>query len=236
MLLLSIAPAFADNTITSLSDDEQAYVDENLHILFDEGILKGYPDGDFDGENQVTRYEMGVALTRFYVNLLDEINDAGIDLMEFVDIRSPVDGPIDMGDIPENHWAYNEILRLEHMGVATGYPDWTYQGTNKVKRYEFSVFLLRVVVLVDFGLWEAVPGYDGGFRHAQNITPERLTDVPEEHWAQRDVHRLLLVGDISLASDGTLEGEMTFTRNEMALVLLKLRERFIEELEKISKI
>jgi len=225
----------ADETESALTQDEIQYVNDNLDILYDSGIFKGYPGGEFNGENSVTRFETGAVLTRFYGYLLDEMNARGIEVMDFIDIRSPLDNPMDMTDIPENHWAYEELLRLEHMGVAGGYPDLEYKGPRNIDRYQFSSMLLRVVVLVDFGLWEAEPGYNGGFTETHFAKPETIEGASEDYWARTDVRRLIDTGEVEIAADGTVAGGMPFTRNEMAFVILNLMDKFSSELDKLAE-
>ena len=211
--------------------EEVKFVTENLDRLYEAGILKGYPGGQFHGERQLTRYEMGAVITRFYGHCLDELNKRGVEVCDFVDIRIPVTGPMDMTGIPRNHWAYDEILRLEHMGVASGYPGGEYGGTKYVNRYEFAAALLRMVVMVDFAMWEALPKYRSGLRHSGRANVDNFTDVPADHWALKDIQRLCEAG-IDIDSGGSeFRGDETMTRYQMAAVLLRLLDRFEHEVE-----
>jgi hypothetical protein len=230
-----VAMVQADENNSPLTQDDLDYVNENLPTLYDAGILEGYPDGEFDGENIVTRFEAGVVLTRFYTYILDELNNHGVELMDFVDIRNPFDTPMDMDDIPESHWAYQEVRQLEHMGVASGYPGLEYMGSKEITRYEFAAMLLRVVVLVDFAIWEAVPGYDAGFQYTHYDKPETIENAPDEYWAQADVRRLIDAGDPELSPEGELLSEnTTFNRYEMVYTILGLLDNFQTELDGIE--
>jgi hypothetical protein len=142
-----------------------------------------------------------------------------------------------MTDIPENHWAYEEVQRLERMGVAGGYPDWRYMGSSEITRYEFVAMVLRVVVLVDFGLWEAAPGYDGGFQSTHLAKPELIGDAPEDYWARGDVRRILDAGNLltdSEDSDTASTEVVPFTRYELAFTLLNMLDKFNAELDKLE--
>lgn len=206
-------------------------VPEGIEKLYDAGVLRGYPDGSFRGDAVVTRYEMGAVITRFYGHLLDELNAAGVEIMDFVDIRTPITCPPDMPDIPQSHWAWDEIRRLERMGLVSGYPDGQFKGTAPVDRYQFAVFLIRMVVMIDFAMWEALPSYDSGLRRSSRYNPFSYSDVPEDHWAIRDIRRLTDAGFALDSGDHTFEGDRPFTRYEMARVLIALNDRFEKELE-----
>ncbi|MFH0912252.1 MAG: S-layer homology domain-containing protein [Patescibacteria group bacterium] len=230
-----VTPVQADENAPPLSQADLDYVSENIHILYETGILEGYPEGnEFEGENMVTRFEAGVILSRFYSFLLNEINEHGIEVMDFVDIRFPLDEPMDMNDIPKNHWAYEEIKKVEHMGVVVGNPEGQYLGSEQANRYEFAVMLLRMVVLMDFGLWEAIPGYDAGFRYSHLAKPELIGEAPEEYWAQVDVRRFLGAREPQLTPDDIAKGGGPFTRNELAFILLRLSDKFTAELGEID--
>ena len=41
-------------------------------------------------------------------------------------------------DIPENHWAYDEIAQLYGNGIVKGYPDGRFDGDRMMTRYEFA--------------------------------------------------------------------------------------------------
>ena len=46
-------------------------------------------------------------------------------------------------DIPQNHWAYNEIAQLYGNGIVQGYPDGTFGGDRMMTRYEFALMVYR---------------------------------------------------------------------------------------------
>ncbi len=48
-------------------------------------------------------------------------------------------------DVPENHWAYEYVNDLIHMGIIEGYPDGVFRGERSMTRYEFSAMLWRAL-------------------------------------------------------------------------------------------
>ena len=42
-------------------------------------------------------------------------------------------------DVPDNHWAYEALLRLKSNGLLVGYPDGLFRGARPASRYEMAV-------------------------------------------------------------------------------------------------
>jgi hypothetical protein len=49
-------------------------------------------------------------------------------------------------DVPENHWAYQDVAVLAGNGIIKGYPDGTFDGTRPMTRYEFASMLYRAML------------------------------------------------------------------------------------------
>ena len=75
-------------------------------------------------------------------------------------------------DIPESYWAFNEIMSLEHAGIAFGYPDGLFHPNQVIKRDQVAVFLARAVAGGDAAVPDGPP------------TPS-FSDVPADYWAYR---------------------------------------------------
>ncbi len=52
-------------------------------------------------------------------------------------------------DVPEGHWAAVAVERLLALGIVTGYPDQTFQGTRSATRYELAVIAARLIDYLD---------------------------------------------------------------------------------------
>lgn len=48
-------------------------------------------------------------------------------------------------DVPQDHWAYSALEKLQATGIITGYADGTFQGKNTLTRYEIAVIVSRIL-------------------------------------------------------------------------------------------
>lgn len=67
--------------------DHWAY--DAVEYLADEGLVLGYPDGSFRGDQQLTRYEFAMVISRLYdmfLDLIDEGQGPGIDVEAILDM------------------------------------------------------------------------------------------------------------------------------------------------------
>jgi len=86
-------------------------------------------------------------------------------------------------DVPENHWAYNEIETLAKEGVVVGYPDGNFKADSYVDRAEFSTMVIKALAQ----------------EHSPIKAEIKFEDVPYSHWAydmiQRAVYFELIDGN-----------------------------------------
>ncbi|WP_050616546.1 S8 family peptidase [Bacillus testis] len=92
------------------------------------GILSGFPDGTFRGQQYVTRAEMSIMLARAF-SLQDEAIGTA---PRFKDVNEKVTG-------------YEQIRQLAAAGIAQGYSDGTFKPYNKIDRAAYAVFLSRAL-------------------------------------------------------------------------------------------
>lgn len=59
----------------------------------------------------------------------------------------PVYGQEDemFSDVPQDHWAYEDIKYLAEKGIVTGLPGGTYEGDKAMTRYEVATMVARAV-------------------------------------------------------------------------------------------
>jgi uncharacterized repeat protein (TIGR01451 family) len=88
------------------------------------GFIKGYPDGTFRPQNQITRAEVAAMLSR----ILGTGSSTGANF----------------SDLPTNHWAYGYISAVVNAGLFNGYPDGTFRPDQSITRAELS----KVMVLM----------------------------------------------------------------------------------------
>ena len=88
------------------------------------GILKGYEDGSFRPQGEITRAEFAAIATRF-------------------DKLSPV--PIAFTDVAKDYWAHDAIAAAYGKGWIAGYEDNTFRPAQNIKRSEVATLTNRVL-------------------------------------------------------------------------------------------
>ena len=112
-----------DYTLT-LSDLKDEYKDV-IELFIGAGIINGYEDGTFKGEEGLTRAEF-IKIMSIILNL-EEVGEVGI----FSDTNG--------------HWALKYISSFEKLGYVKGYEDGTFRPDNKMTRAEFVTLVNRIV-------------------------------------------------------------------------------------------
>ena len=51
-------------------------------------------------------------------------------------------------DVPVGHWAYDDVQLLADLGVITGYPEGTFDGSKTLSRYEFATAVAKALPLL----------------------------------------------------------------------------------------
>jgi len=112
-----ILPTANAEEISTYSD----YVVEGQSTYADSfGLMKGYDDGTFKPDNNMTRAEFTSALMRAAV-----IANPDAQLAE-----------INFSDIDKSYWAYDDIAYAKNIGWLNGYADGTFKGDNNITRAE----------------------------------------------------------------------------------------------------
>jgi hypothetical protein len=83
--------------------------------------------------------------------------------------------------------------------------------------------ILFLLVLAILALGIALPAFAGPF-----------TDVPTDHWAYDAIDKLQAEGFVEGYPDGTFRGNRSFTRYEMAMVVARIWDRLVAELEALD--
>ena len=98
---------------------------EAVGYLVTRGVLLGYPDGEFKGDNNITRAEFVTIASKFDETSL--LND------------------ISFPDVDDSHWAYDYIKSAYNNHWITGYPDGTFGPENMITRAEAVVIINRML-------------------------------------------------------------------------------------------
>lgn len=108
-------------------------------------------------------------------------------------------------DISSDFWASNQINKLAAQGILAGYPDRSYKPLVPVLRSEFASMIVAGLDMED------APMY-----------PEnKFTDVPENHWAYKDIYRAYNQGYMKGYPDDSFRPSETITRAEAFTTIAK---------------
>ena len=184
-----------------------------LNVQSHTAYLKGYPDGSFLPENNITRAEAATILAKLSGADITYVNDK-----------------ISFPDVNETHWALWAIKYSTDKGYFVGYTDGTFKPDQRITRAEFATIVYKFLGIDDKninnykfedvkGHWAQVyieklselkyiSGYpDGTFQPQSSIkrcesvallnralkrgplygSAQIFPDVPETHWAFKDI-------------------------------------------------
>ncbi|KRF09649.1 hypothetical protein ASG89_15645 [Paenibacillus sp. Soil766] len=108
-------------------------------------------------------------------------------------------------DVPEGHWAKPAISELSAKHVVQGVTDMTFEPARAVTRAEFAALLARTMML-----------------KATQRSP--FADVSEHAWYAEAVTALAEAGIVNGAESNNFAPDLTITREQMAVMLLRAAE------------
>ncbi len=115
---------FSQAKFPDVPSDYWAY--DQIVKLVELGILKGYPDGTFKPENNVTRAEFATMVV----------------LAKKLTLVSPATPSFK--DVPTTHWAYKYVETAVRAGYLKGYPDGTFGPSRTITREEIAAVMVNV--------------------------------------------------------------------------------------------
>lgn len=96
------------------------------------GVIKGYPTGGFEPDEQITRAEFAAMINRAFVDMASrEVNLNEEDFAAYRDIN--------------NRWSTNDLKRLVAVGVLNGYEDGSIRPEKTISRQEMALIITRVL-------------------------------------------------------------------------------------------
>ncbi len=125
IIVFSTSNVFAAN----ISDVDDTIYQDAVHYLIDNGIMSGYPDGEFKPNNDITRAEMAATIVRAI----------GIN---FVDIEEKSN----FNDMA-GHWADKYVSVAFKKNIVTGYTDGTFRPDSKVTFPEAITLVVKMAGL-----------------------------------------------------------------------------------------
>ncbi|MFI8687538.1 S-layer homology domain-containing protein [Rossellomorea sp. NPDC077527] len=112
---------------TTFSDVSTSHwANEYITAATEKGLFVGYGSGKFNPDSPITRGEIAALFNRAF-NLTSQETTGHFN------------------DLPDSHWAYDDVQTLTASSIATGYSNNTFQPNKETKRSEFSVFLYRAL-------------------------------------------------------------------------------------------
>ena len=115
-------------------------------------------------------------------------------------------------DLPENHWAYDDVTELAANGIIASYEDGTFLGNRNATRYEVAVMVANLYIKKT----------NEAFYRVENP----FSDVPKNHWAADAITTLVAYGVEKGEdyNDGTFRGNREITHGELRNLLNNLFE------------
>ncbi|EHS58008.1 S-layer domain protein [Paenibacillus sp. Aloe-11] len=123
-----IAEAKQANVKIELADIKGHWAEKAIDTFVKLQIIKGYGDGQFKPNGDITRAEFAMLISRAF------------------DISGGADHSAAMSDI-SSHWAKEAIEKLASAGVLGGYGDGTFKPNQTISREEMAIILSRIVNL-----------------------------------------------------------------------------------------
>ena len=127
-LAVSANAAFKDDT--KISDDYA----EAVAVLNGMGVFKGYEDGSFKPEGNITRAEVATIIYRIYTADVAKNDKSGL----YATYNK-------FSDMAGAGWAQGYIGYCANASLVKGYPDGTFKPSGKVTGYEVLAMILRAV-------------------------------------------------------------------------------------------
>ncbi len=129
------------------------------------GIIKGYEDGDLRPENNLTREEAIVTLTR---------------MMGQEEAAMTCNDPAPFSDVPADNWAKPYLCYAKKQGWTNGIGDGKFGLGQKVTIQEYVTFMLRALGYTESDV------YENAIKTASNL--EMLKDI-EDTYGQSPIRR-----------------------------------------------
>ena len=184
------------NEVTAKTDDKGIVI---LPAVEHTAYVKGYTDGTFRPEGDMTRSEAAAIFARLVADKKGET----------------ISGKASFKDIPANAWYNTYVGYLEKYDVINGYTDGTFKPEAPVTRAEFTAMAVRY-----FDIFEEVK--------YEEIT-SKYADVNGKYWAIKDIsyasNRKWLNGYV----DGTFKPDINITRAEVVTVVNRVTGRTADQ-------
>ena len=132
-LVMTLSLAVSANAAFKDADKVSADYSEAVAVLNGMGVFKGYEDGSFQPQGDITRAEVAAIVYRVYTQ---DVKDAKASLYATYNKFSDMTGA---------GWAAGYIGYCANAELVKGYPDGTFKPSGKITGYEVLAMILRAV-------------------------------------------------------------------------------------------
>ncbi len=146
VILSGFSFVFADD----FSDIENHWAKNEIEIWIEKGLIKGYSDGTFRPDSNITRAEFVTLINRAF--------------------GYTEKSAVNFSDISSEDWFYNEIAKAKTAGYISGYPDGTIKPDNSISRQEVASIIIRMLELAEdiktvekFADYSEIPNWSKGY-------------------------------------------------------------------------
>ena len=134
-LVMTLSLAVSANAAFKDADKVSADYSEAVAVLNGMGVFKGYEDGSFQPQGNITRAEVAAIVYRVYTA---DVKDAKASMYATYNKFSDMAGA---------GWAQGYIGYCANAALVKGYPNGTFQPSGKVTGYEVLAMILRAIGL-----------------------------------------------------------------------------------------
>ena len=132
-LVMTLSLAVSANAFTDDSKVNDSYA-EAVAVLNGMGVFKGYEDGSFKPEGNITRAEVATIVYRIYTADVAKNDKSGL----YATYNK-------FSDMAGASWAAGYIGYCANASLVKGYPDGTFKPSGNVTGYEVLAMILRAV-------------------------------------------------------------------------------------------
>ena len=132
-LVMTLSLAVSANAAFKDADKVSDTYEEAVAVLNGMGVFKGYEDGSFQPQGDITRAEVAAIVYRVYTQ---DVKDAKASLYATYNKFSDMAGA---------GWAQGYIGYCANAELVKGYPNGTFQPSGKVTGYEVLAMILRAI-------------------------------------------------------------------------------------------
>lgn len=186
-----IAEGIKSYTQIIFPDTVDHWARESIMKMHEKGWLQGYKNY-FQPSNALTRAE--------FVSLMNRV----FDFSKLEPIASSQDSSTPVfPDLPQKHWAYEDVMKAAELGLLQGYPDGTIQPDSPITRGE-TAYLFNLLMNASNETTKATPIF---------------TDVPADLWSSQAIYALQKLGILTGYNKTEFKPNYKMLRSEMAVVL-----------------